>query len=74
MFSRNLDKARKAFNEKDILQLRQAHNADGIEPHKNSHGQYIKSLIYGGLDGIITTFGTRTRRMGSGKLSGWRTY
>lgn len=56
MFSRNLDKARKAFNEKDILQLRQAHNADGIEPHKNSHGQYIKSMIYGGLDGIITTF------------------
>lgn len=36
--------------------MRQAHDAEGIEPHKNNHGQYIKSMIYGGLDGIITTF------------------
>jgi len=56
MFSRSLDKAQKAFKEKNIQQLRQAHDADGDEPHKNSHGQYIKSMIYGGLDGIITTF------------------
>jgi VIT1/CCC1 family predicted Fe2+/Mn2+ transporter len=70
MFSRNLDKARKAYKEKNIQHLRQAHDADGAEPHKNNHGQYIKSMIYGGLDGIITTFAVVAGVAGASLSSG----
>ena len=56
MFSRNLDKARHAFKMKNFDEMREAHDAKKLEPHKNNQGQYIKSMIYGGLDGIITTF------------------
>lgn len=58
MLTRNLDKAKEAFKNKDIEATKIAHdNKHGTkhEPH-SSHGQYIGSLIYGGLDGIITTF------------------
>ncbi len=56
MLSRSLEKARHAYKEKDIEALRHAHDHHGDEPHKSDHGQYIKSAVYGGLDGIITTF------------------
>ncbi len=58
MFSRNLDKAREAYKSKDIQASIKAHHHRQIkaEEQHSSAGQYIKSLIYGGLDGIITTF------------------
>jgi vacuolar iron transporter family protein len=58
MFSRNLDKARDAFKGKDIQASINAHQYRSITAEENhsAAGQYIKSLIYGGLDGIITTF------------------
>ncbi len=55
MISRNLEKARSAFNGKDIEESRKAHDAKGHEPH-NSGAGYLKSIVYGGLDGTITTF------------------
>lgn len=54
MFKRNLEKAREAFKSKDINASKKAHMA-ASEKHK-SEGNYIKSLVYGGMDGIITTF------------------
>jgi VIT1/CCC1 family predicted Fe2+/Mn2+ transporter len=57
MLSRNLEKAKDAWENKDPEASKAAHDAgveDG-EPHREG-GQHIKSLIYGGLDGIITTF------------------
>lgn len=56
MFSRNLDKAREAFKNRNIEESKRAHAAKAnIEAH-NKGGQYVKSLVYGGLDGVITTF------------------
>ena len=54
MIIRNLEKARDAFNNKSNEASIIAHDWKN-EPH-NDQGKYIKSLIYGGLDGIITTF------------------
>lgn len=59
MFTRNIDKAREAFRNNNVEESIKAHQHGGKmarEQHNQEQGQYIKSLIYGGLDGIITTF------------------
>lgn len=55
MLTRNLDKAREAFLSGDPETSRKAHDS-ASERHLSTQGQYVKSVIYGGLDGIITTF------------------
>ncbi len=55
MISRNLEKARSAFDGKDVDESRKAHDTKGYEPH-TSGAAYLKSVVYGGLDGTITTF------------------
>lgn len=57
MLTRSLEKAKAAFAKRDIEATMAAHKASakGGEPHKEG-GSSIKSLVYGGLDGIITTF------------------
>lgn len=58
MLSRNLEKAKEAFKKKSVDATIAAHNAmkSAEELHNTEQGKYIKSLVYGGLDGIITTF------------------
>ena len=49
--------ARKAYRTRDPEMSRIAHELDGApELHKAEEGQYIKAAVFGGLDGIITTF------------------
>ncbi len=56
--SRDLNEARQAYRRGDLTASRRAHSASAgaEERHQHGTGQYIKSAVYGGLDGIITTF------------------
>ncbi len=61
MITRNLEKAREAWLSRDPAASRAAHAAPaapGAAPPERhaSGGKYIKSMVYGGLDGIVTTF------------------
>jgi len=58
MLTRRLDEAREAWKTKDAAAARKAHMPTGSanEQHTTGRGKYIKSVIYGGLDGTITTF------------------
>jgi len=63
--SRDLDLAKKAFSDKNREASRLAHSIGGnpgvdgalvaTEMHAKG-GEFIKSMVFGGLDGIITTF------------------
>ena len=59
--SRRLDEARNAFTRRDRTASASAHDPERIaraaaEEHGGTGSQYIGDLVYGGLDGIITTF------------------
>lgn len=58
--SRRVDEARKAFKRGDTEASRRAHKPERIKQATEEHGgashQYIGDMVYGGLDGIITTF------------------
>ena len=69
MLTRRLDEAREAYRKNDKDAPRAAHVAHDAardsaktgpgsaeESHRNEQGKYLKSVIYGGLDGTITTF------------------
>ena len=56
MLSRNLEKALDAFRKKDPEASKQAHMPGARDEHRQEQGRFLKSIIYGGLDGIITTF------------------
>jgi VIT1/CCC1 family predicted Fe2+/Mn2+ transporter len=69
MIMRNLDKAKEAYRNRDIKASVAAHSTRAASPiapagqpgaagehHTQAQGRYIKSVVYGGLDGIITTF------------------
>lgn len=59
--SKRLDDARRAFAKGDLSGSAAAHDFRRIahaatEQHAGSGAQYLGDLVYGGLDGIITTF------------------
>jgi len=55
--SRDLEKAKEAFEIQDTELSKQAHKPHGKkEPHGGQASEYIESVVFGGLDGIITTF------------------
>jgi VIT1/CCC1 family predicted Fe2+/Mn2+ transporter len=58
MPSRDLKQARDAYERRDVEASAAAHSplANAAERHQQQTGQYIKSAVYGGLDGCVTTF------------------
>ena len=59
--SKRLDEARKAFDQGSLEASAAAHEPERIiqaasEQHGGTSHQYIGDMVYGGLDGIITTF------------------
>jgi len=57
--SQRIQEARKAFEKGDVDASKRAHTKESIEEaaiHRRSAGRYIGDLVFGALDGIITTF------------------
>lgn len=59
-FSKRLEEARKAYEKGDANASAHAHTpkaiAEAAEQHGGAGSQYLGEMVYGGLDGIITTF------------------
>ena len=57
--SKRIDKARDAFSKHDKVAAVHIHHTSqsaALEEHGGEGAQYVGDIIYGGLDGIITTF------------------
>ena len=57
--SKRIDKARDAFSKRDKVTAASIHDTSqemALEEHGGAGAQYVGDMIYGGLDGIITTF------------------
>lgn len=55
--NRDLELAKQAYSSNNKEQSKLVHSiANATEQHKLGQGKYIKSIVFGGLDGIITTF------------------
>eukprot|EP00511_Aplanochytrium_stocchinoi_P005667 CAMPEP_0204830236 /NCGR_PEP_ID=MMETSP1346-20131115/8415_1 /ASSEMBLY_ACC=CAM_ASM_000771 /TAXON_ID=215587 /ORGANISM="Aplanochytrium stocchinoi, Strain GSBS06" /LENGTH=192 /DNA_ID=CAMNT_0051960395 /DNA_START=41 /DNA_END=616 /DNA_ORIENTATION=- len=66
---RDLEKARAAYRVNDVELSRTAHmlkKGTSIEEGHQSEGEYIKSIVFGGLDGILTTFAVVSGATGGG--------
>lgn len=64
--SRDLSGARAAFDKMDVVASKKAHDAPTAqEDHGGEGSEFIKSIVFGGLDGIITTFAVVAASMGA---------
>jgi len=65
LVSRDLIQARDAFLEGDAEMSKKAHQVKVEEGHQKE-GDVVKSVVFGGLDGILTTFAIVSGATGGG--------
>lgn len=65
-------KARRGYAAKDFQEIKAAHTKSAIheELHEKETGQYLKDVVYGASDGIITTFAVVSGVTGAALSSG----
>lgn len=56
----------KAYDKRHQQKLAQKEESESPEEHAGGASEYIKSIVFGGLDGIITTFAVVTSTAGGG--------
>ena len=58
--TKRIDEARRAYAERDLAASAAAHTVEAIASATEEHGaathKYVGEVVYGGLDGIVTTF------------------
>ena len=57
--------ARDAFGRRDASLSKMAHEQRAVEGHRTD-GDYIKSIVYGGFDGVLTSFALISGAVGGG--------
>nr|XP_020431472.1 hypothetical protein PPL_07769 [Heterostelium album PN500]EFA79351.1 hypothetical protein PPL_07769 [Heterostelium album PN500] len=66
-----IQKAQEAYNNQDTNSSRLIHDEeDRKEQHKEEAGEVVKSIVFGGLDGIMTTFAIVAAAAGAGLTRG----
>ncbi len=65
LWNKNAEHAREAWNNQDIEESKKIHENVNIEEHQSESGKLIKSISYGGLDGILTIFAVVTGVVGA---------
>jgi VIT1/CCC1 family predicted Fe2+/Mn2+ transporter len=68
--SKSKGKAQAAYASRDISASRLEHMKQSDERKELESGDYIKAIVFGGLDGITTTFAIVTAAAGAGE--GWK--
>lgn len=67
MLSNRILRAKRAFEEKDVAKLKQAHSHIAFDlDQKQTHNEYLGDSVYGSLDGIVTTFAIVAGSFGAG--------
>ena len=63
-----IEHARRAFAAKDAAAPKAAHSAESFEKshHDRGPGEYVGDMVYGALDGIVTTFAVVAGSAGAG--------
>jgi len=66
--SGRVEAARKAFSKKDLEAMKKAHTHEAIENEHQAqtHGEYVGDMVFGALDGIVTTFAVVAGAAGAG--------
>lgn len=68
MASKRNATARKAFKEKNLGATKEAHSHEAFDNHHQNGGagEYVGDMVYGALDGIVTTFAVVAGSAGAG--------
>lgn len=72
MGSDRLSRARDAFREKNLEAMKEAHSHEAFdsEQHRENIGDYVAEMVYGALDGAVTTFAIVAGAAGAGLGTG----